>query len=175
MTPSEYLNSALRTWAQRSAEDRLFNAALGISGEVGEVVEVIKKFLYHGKTQEETRSKLLGELGDLFYYIFIYAHERRWNMHDPYSWTDIETAARMDEKSDDLFAVAMRLSATSGRLSELLLYFTGFERNDSASGQDQWFVRRLLQIAIIIGEKFGISAEEIAEYNIAKLRSRHPH
>lgn len=72
-----------RLWERRSPEglqyiepdpltteerDKLLNlGALGLAGEGGEVVDLIKKYLFHGKPLD--REKLLEEMGDqLFYY-----------------------------------------------------------------------------------------------------------
>jgi NTP pyrophosphatase (non-canonical NTP hydrolase) len=54
-----------RTWFF-CAEEAL-NAALGIAGEAGEIVEHIKKERFHGK--ELSREDLKLELGDLLYYV----------------------------------------------------------------------------------------------------------
>lgn len=54
-------NSAL------SERDQLGSAALGLAGEAGEVVDLLKKHLYHGHTLD--RMKLLRELGDVRYYL----------------------------------------------------------------------------------------------------------
>ena len=57
-----------RTWRKDLPRDlRLSNAALGLVGECGEVVEHIKKHLFHGhKLDVQT---LLVELGDVYYYL----------------------------------------------------------------------------------------------------------
>lgn len=49
------------------AEEEVKDYALGICGEVGEVVDYLKKILYHGKEYNPT--ELMNELGDLLYYI----------------------------------------------------------------------------------------------------------
>ncbi len=43
------------------------SAALGLAGEAGEVVDLLKKYLYHGHDLD--RMKLLRELGDVRYYM----------------------------------------------------------------------------------------------------------
>jgi NTP pyrophosphatase (non-canonical NTP hydrolase) len=43
------------------------NWALGIAGESGEIVEHVKKYLYHGK--ELNYAELTLEIGDLLYYV----------------------------------------------------------------------------------------------------------
>jgi len=53
----------------KSLTDRetLANAALGLVGEAGEVSELIKKHLFHGK--ELDTAKIVKELGDVRWYI----------------------------------------------------------------------------------------------------------
>lgn len=45
----------------------LNHAALGIAGESGEVVDLLKKYIIYGKELE--RDKLVEELGDLLFYL----------------------------------------------------------------------------------------------------------
>lgn len=52
---------------QRPFVERMGNAALGLPGEVGEIVEHLKKWFYHGK--ELDREYLLKELGDVLWYV----------------------------------------------------------------------------------------------------------
>jgi NTP pyrophosphatase (non-canonical NTP hydrolase) len=55
-------------------EDRKVNAALGLAGEAGEVVELIKKAMFHGKPY--TAEQIKSELGDVLWYLnqMAYAH-----------------------------------------------------------------------------------------------------
>ena len=45
------------------------HAALGIAGEAGEIVDVIKKHVIYGK--REVGAELIEEMGDLFWYLAI--------------------------------------------------------------------------------------------------------
>jgi len=72
-----------RTWKRRSPEglqhvepdpltkeqqDELLNVgALGLAGESGEVIDLIKKHLFHGKPLD--REKAIEELGDVLFYV----------------------------------------------------------------------------------------------------------
>lgn len=47
-------------------EDRLANFGLGLAGEAGEVADIIKKHLYHGKPMDMPALK--KELGDVLWY-----------------------------------------------------------------------------------------------------------
>lgn len=68
----EYSNKAIKTvnngldW-----EQRLANAALGISGEGGEVADLIKKHLFQG--HELPVDKMAKELGDILWYLNLMA------------------------------------------------------------------------------------------------------
>ena len=68
MTLNEYQQLAARTIGpNRSPEQQLCNAALGIAGEAGEVADTMKKHLFHGFPLD--RDALVKELGDCMWYI----------------------------------------------------------------------------------------------------------
>ncbi len=47
-------------------------AALGLSGESGEIADHVKKILYHGHPlDDETRDKIAKEIGDILWYCAI--------------------------------------------------------------------------------------------------------
>ncbi|MCB9520811.1 MAG: nucleoside triphosphate pyrophosphohydrolase family protein [Myxococcales bacterium] len=52
---------------ENSALDRLTNGALGLGGEGGEVVELVKKHRYHGHVLDT--AALSKELGDVLWYL----------------------------------------------------------------------------------------------------------
>ena len=50
--------------------ERLLTAAVGISAEGGEFTEIVKKIAFQGKElTEETKTHMVKELGDVFWYI----------------------------------------------------------------------------------------------------------
>jgi len=51
---------------QLNFKDRIINNAFGLSGEVGEFVDLMKKALFHGT--EVPKEKIVKELGDIQYY-----------------------------------------------------------------------------------------------------------
>lgn len=68
MNFDEYQELAQRTSpADRPAIDKLTNGALGLGGEAGEVVELVKKHRYHGHVLD--RPELEKELGDVLWYV----------------------------------------------------------------------------------------------------------
>lgn len=63
-----YEIGAMRTInSANSPKDNLINAALGLTGEAGEVADLVKKHIYHG--HELDIDKLVKELGDVLWYI----------------------------------------------------------------------------------------------------------
>lgn len=64
----EYQELAGRTSpADRPALEKLTNGALGLGGEAGEVVELVKKHRYHG--HELDPDLVAKELGDVLWYV----------------------------------------------------------------------------------------------------------
>ena len=74
MKAKTYQAAALKTWrTDLTHRERIANAALGISGEAGEIAEMVKKLLYHDKPFHDV--EMLLELGDLLFYVAAAAHE----------------------------------------------------------------------------------------------------
>lgn len=76
MTPEEYVAGALKTEAptldaavRTSDCIRLLHAGMGFCTEAGEFQDALKRFIFYGKTVDETN--LVEELGDLMWYIAI--------------------------------------------------------------------------------------------------------
>jgi NTP pyrophosphatase (non-canonical NTP hydrolase) len=68
----EYQQLALRTASSVSTESELSmltSAALGLSGESGEIADHVKKIVYHGHPlDDDTRDKIAKEIGDILWY-----------------------------------------------------------------------------------------------------------
>jgi NTP pyrophosphatase (non-canonical NTP hydrolase) len=67
MDLAEYAREVHRTCSLEDHRELLTLSALGIAGEAGEVVDVIKKVLYHA--HELDTSVLCKEVGDLLWYM----------------------------------------------------------------------------------------------------------
>jgi NTP pyrophosphatase (non-canonical NTP hydrolase) len=73
MDIDDYQKLCLRTAGLQNSDEAKKAWALGIGGEAGEILELIKKEFYHGKAMQ--KSKLVNELGDLLWYIAAMSHE----------------------------------------------------------------------------------------------------
>lgn len=68
MTPNEYQIACLRTQPSLPTEmEGVINCALGLTGEAGEVADLVKKAVYQG--HEFDKEHYVKELGDVLWYI----------------------------------------------------------------------------------------------------------
>ncbi|ARC28132.1 MULTISPECIES: nucleoside triphosphate pyrophosphohydrolase family protein [Bacillus cereus group] len=88
----QYQEGALRTWnTNNDFGGRVLNAALGLTGEAGEVADIVKRAIFHGHgfnpahcpgEEEGNTHKIALELGDILYYIAIMSHEIGYTLED---------------------------------------------------------------------------------------------
>lgn len=67
MTTKEYQTECLRTNNVPTREDMIINGVMGLCGESGEVMDVIKKWYYQGHPLDT--EKVVEEIGDVLWYI----------------------------------------------------------------------------------------------------------
>jgi len=73
MQANYFQHACLRTWNHNlTQKDALLNATIGLTGEAGEVADLVKKTVYHGHPQDLT--KLSKEVGDVLYYVAVLSH-----------------------------------------------------------------------------------------------------
>ena len=86
MTINEYQALAMRTLNPAlDKRDVLINGVMGLCGEAGEAIDIVKKHLAQG--HELDREALIGELGDVAWYLAETAHALD---------TDLETVLRLN-------------------------------------------------------------------------------
>lgn len=72
MTINEYQREALRTAGTLSKGDLLVNGTMGLNGEAGECIDMVKKYLFQGHELDPAR--LAKELGDVAWYLAVAAY-----------------------------------------------------------------------------------------------------
>ena len=115
MTGNEYQKLASRT-NDGLADDRLqkmidsnicvgdpdiggvLNACLGLAGEVGELNDMIKKWVFHEKELDETHLK--KELGDVMWYVAMMCQSMGWELNDVLQMNIDKLIARYPEGFD---------------------------------------------------------------------------
>lgn len=77
MTGSQYQELALRT-ANKNVHfphALLVNGAMGLNGEAGEVIDIVKKCLFQGHDLDElAKAKILDECSDVMWYLALICH-----------------------------------------------------------------------------------------------------
>lgn len=58
----------------------VFNACLGLSGEVGELNDMIKKWIFHEKPFDEEHAK--KEMGDVLWYVAMMCYSFGWDLDE---------------------------------------------------------------------------------------------
>lgn len=71
MTGNEYQKHALRTAGQEGAQEMIINGVMGLNGEAGECIDIVKKWRFQGHPLDAR--KLMDELGDVLWYVAITA------------------------------------------------------------------------------------------------------
>lgn len=112
MTGNDYQRLAMRTNDGKNShrlEDKLLNYAyadiggildgcLGLAGESGELIDLIKKWIFHGKPLDTDHAK--KELGDVCWYIAMIAHSFGWNLDEILKMNIDKLKARYPEGFD---------------------------------------------------------------------------
>lgn len=85
MTFDEYQTQALTTVISTSDELKdTLHWVLGINGEAGEVAEKVKKIIRdkNGEISEEDKKELAKEIGDVLWYLAVFAHQLGFKFED---------------------------------------------------------------------------------------------
>lgn len=77
---SDYQLAALRTAQAEPHRERLMVQALGLTGEAGEVGQLIKKWAWHGRSLDA--EKIADELGDVLWYVADIASAMRLDLDE---------------------------------------------------------------------------------------------
>ncbi len=102
MTANEYQVAALRTANKAlSREELLLDGILGMAGEAGECVDIMKKHLFQG--HELDKHHLMKECGDVAWYLAITAWALGFTLDDVLTTNKEKLEARYPEGfSEDL-------------------------------------------------------------------------
>ena len=85
MSINEYQRKAMRTAAEKDYDSLLINGVMGLNGEAGECIDLVKKHLFQGKPLD--KEHLAKELGDVAWYLAVTAQALGY---------DLETILRMN-------------------------------------------------------------------------------
>ena len=71
MTINEYQNEAMRTASGLGDHELVLSGVMGLNGEAGEAIDLVKKTMFQG--HELSKDRLAHELGDVAWYIAVTA------------------------------------------------------------------------------------------------------
>ena len=100
MTPNEYQELAMRTASGMnwSSSDPIINCGLGISGESGEVADLVKKTIFQG--HELDKEHFAKELGDVLWYVALGAEASGYSLEKIMEMNIRKLAARYPDGFD---------------------------------------------------------------------------
>lgn len=90
MTPREYQSKSMRTRDDQASirlvnavmndpeKAQIITACMGLSGEVGELVDIFKKHIFHEKPLDDEHA--IKELGDVLWYIALLCDAMGWDL-----------------------------------------------------------------------------------------------
>ena len=101
MTINEYQEACLRTEptdAKVSGTTRLENGLMGLCGEAGEAMDILKKFLFQGHSLD--KKHLARELGDVAWYLAVTADALGYYLEDIFQMNIDKLKARYPDGFD---------------------------------------------------------------------------
>lgn len=164
MKIKNYQKAAQRT--SRGDHDRLWAGCLGLIGEGGEIVDVLKKHKFQGMPWDMARDKLLEEVGDVLWYLA----EACAGLNRDIAELDAR-ALTIDVGSGTLTRRAVRLVRLACDLHDALIRMEVPEYSSLVA-----FPRlvRIYRAALDICAALDADIEYVAGRNIRKLKQRYP-
>lgn len=102
--PEGYQSFCLTKMRDKRPGSLMLNAALGLTGEAGEVSDHVKKLLFHA--QEIDMGKFILELGDTLFYLVVAAHCVGATLQDVIDGNVQKLEARYPDGFDEAASVA---------------------------------------------------------------------
>lgn len=165
MTFDEYVALAQRTASTKTNADKVGHGCLGLIGEAGEVVDIVKKMTYMGMTDEMGREKLIDEIGDCCWYI---AEWCTGSGNDMQAIFDRAANASSIDDRCSLANYAVHIAEIACELWEEI--DVGMVDNDILFADVRTIAAGIKKICY----KINVTLEEVLEHNIEKLKKRYP-
>jgi NTP pyrophosphatase (non-canonical NTP hydrolase) len=98
MNANDYQSSALKTAIYPNQGNNFIYPILGLSGEVGEVAEKLKKVIRDegGVLTDSSRDKIALELSDVCWYLAVLAYELDYSLEDIFQMNLDKLASRKE-------------------------------------------------------------------------------
>lgn len=164
-----YEAAAMRT-SPRDGHNKVDNGVLGLIGESGELVDVIKKYKYQsGENPELPARKIADELGDVLWYLTELADGLNMRLYDicdaDFDGVDTKRIRTINRKATPESAIL----ALHDRATECC---RAARRGDWRGVKNR--MRQMLCCVAHIARMIGYALEEITDLNVKKLWARYP-
>lgn len=173
MKINEYVELTGRTDNDR--EDREYNYALGLIGELGEMAELIKKHVFHDHLADwKFKEELYKEIGDMMWYgarVSAHINKPLYNSLYDNTFQEVHTTSFTIEKQKDLPRFVIQLSRVINEVAWELKYGCDLEEHVVESRLNEMM---LLLASIVSYFSTNFTLEDIAKQNIEKLKKRYP-
>lgn len=167
MTITEYAELAQRTASTKTKDDKVGHGCLGLIGEAGEIIDIVKKMRYMGMTDEISKAKLTDEASDCLWYLVELCEGLNYNVSDV-----------LDAPRNGLYEFKYKPNTIYSAAIEIILAIEScLEPDDVASTIANFTFVDLAEIAdciLFILKKIHVSLEYTMKYNIEKLSQRYP-
>lgn len=162
MNLNDYQLQAMRTSPED--HDRLKNGCLGLIGESGEIVDIVKKYMFQSKADTPLPvDKLIDEMGDVLWYIAETVSGMGLDL-----WTALKGNGELEFKgSITLEECAVLLSSVATSTYTRCFVEKNYE---IAIYEIHYIYATLMEMC----KKINTTIDEVAERNIAKLKKRYP-
>ena len=154
---NEYQRLALRT--SGAGHDRVKNGCLGLIGESGEIVDIVKKYMFQsGENPPFPKDKFIKEMGDVL-----------WYCAETVSGMELELEeVTLRTGSYDKYSLFAAWNCADIELTAAMLSANAVEAYVSRRVRDIY--KGLLHLCDLVG----VTIDEVADTNIEKLKKRYP-
>ena len=164
----DYHHLAMRT-SPRDGHDKVDNGMLGLIGETGELVDLLKKHEYQSEPGTPFPiDAAIDELGDVLWYLEELADGMNTSMNaiSTLTFMGLDGMTRGMKPLPSVRAVILNLSGHANRIRRAV------HKNNRSEIELQ--MRRMLYCAAWLARIAGVPMAEVAQRNINKLKKRYP-
>lgn len=165
MQLADYQAAAARTLNPKTPLLLSPNYLLGVIGEVGEVVELIKKAEFHGHPLDA--GALTKELGDICWYLSAVATETGTTLEAAQNSTRLLLTLL---QGHSLPTLALRLAAYATELNTVVIDWRRYRKPEPVATALGSLLRGVQAMCLEVGISFGA----VLDGNVRKLQARYP-
>lgn len=155
MDYSKYQQDAMRTAMMLSTRGALYNGAMGVASETGELLTTMKANLYYNKPID--RENIKEELGDILWFCAYMFDTMGQTMTDG---GDFPPEVKIED-------ACLMLAGLAGSVSKGVFDGEGPRVISSR-------LEGVICLVAVITNYFGLTTDEVTEANITKLKKRYP-